>query len=509
MSSRSFFDSEYVLRIARWWVVVLVLVVLGAAAGFASSKLSPYKSDVLFRINTDSPDSTRVTQLAQTSVRLVDADRVYDSAAAQVGISSRDLRNKTVVGWISDSELITITVEGPTAEASQRYADAFAAAASAQVRDLAEGQLADSRNGTDAVLATGSLEDRVAEDARRQALGQATATRQDSALASAVLLTQIGGVSPAVHSGVSPVVGAFAGAAGGAAVGVLFALTLGARIGRVRRRSDVLSAVPSASVLSLEQVPTLIDTALQGEAPLIGVLYAKGTVGGADDLLAAIIAELRGEGRRPLVRALDSQPSTSVVFRPEAGSAALEPRRRSLDLARARADCLLAVGLLDERNLARLRGRAQVVAVRIELGVRVAQLRPLARLAEDTSVAVVVEKGRTLRATRPTAPTAAVASSVPDEPDEADAVTTEVSVPVQALRTGPAEPAEPADTAEESEPAEPAEEHDGAVAPRPTIATGPTFPAGWDDAAVGKSGVRTLTMRRREIGAGVNGSSGD
>lgn len=346
-----------------WWPAVLVLAVLGGALGLLVGEGSPsFRSEALLRVNGPQGEESSATPTAQ---EIAESYAVLTAAAGAVGVDPADLGPRASVSRQVDSNLLVIGVAADSPAQAESEAQALADAAIRQVRQMADAQLTGAMRAGANSLETGTLPDETAEQARREAIGEAIAAREDRAIESSLLLSAVGRVRPAVSTGLPPVGGLLAGLLSGAAAGVALALALGTGRAVIRSAGGARELPPDVESHGLEGVARVVTRCVGHRSPLIALVTLPGGVPEQDLVLSALLAELRVEGRRPLlVRSTDSSTEVAAgpTYRPGSPGLASGARREQA-LAQAGSDVMVLVGAAESWLLARLVGRADAVVL--------------------------------------------------------------------------------------------------------------------------------------------------
>lgn len=351
----------------RRWYLVAVGLLVGAVAGVTVGLMSPYRAEVLVRVTAASPDGEAVAEAVQTVLVLVDTDDVFNDAAARSGQDPADLRDRTrtqVTG--TGSDLITIAVTADSPEQAQADAVTISDSALRLVATIADQSLAVLEGAGDRAINSGRLRDQAAEDARRVGIGQAVAARQGDALATAVLVDQVGQVQGATRALGSPAVIGAVGAVAGTLAGAFVAAAVGTRRARIRTLRDLHDGVPSVEAYGRDGITRVAARCLPMTTPLAAVLALPGAAPELGPMSERLERELRIEGMHPLVVGLDVTTGTTNGDRPAdppvGSELALGPARVRA-LAATAADLLVVTGDADDETLARVAGRADVVVL--------------------------------------------------------------------------------------------------------------------------------------------------
>ena len=258
--------APYLRAVLRfWWVVVLCAVLVGAL-GTLTVAQSSFTASQLYRVNASDSESARATQLTQTLSRIIDSDQIYRRAAEASGTSTEDLKGRTVVSVVTDTEILSISVTAPTAEQAAGGVADLNEAIRVVLLDDGRAQYADAGTNANGALLSGALRDPAAEEARRTAIGTATADRQNSALAASAQLNRIGNPSAPIRAGLGPVSRAVLGTAAGAALGLLLTSIFGPSMVRVRSRRDLALVFPAVEAYDRDGL-TRIAVRLRGARP--------------------------------------------------------------------------------------------------------------------------------------------------------------------------------------------------------------------------------------------------
>lgn len=293
--------ARYIAAARHWWPLVVIPALLGAMFGVWSSSTSPYTSTVLLQVNASSPQGQTNETAAQTALRIIESDEVFNRAREVLGESGAGLRARTELARITDTELLSVQVSAPTAEQAERETDAVTAAGLEVIQALAQQQFDAIDQAGGRALGDGVLDDGAAELARLQALGQAAANRQDAAQIASLLLTRVGEPQAAYQTGLGATTAGAIGLLVGLIPGIVLAVLYGRRFGRVRRPADVLEAIARAEVRDRSGITRIAGRCAGRPAPLIGMLSMSGARAELTELTAFLDTELRTDDRRPYI----------------------------------------------------------------------------------------------------------------------------------------------------------------------------------------------------------------
>lgn len=294
----------------RWLILPLVLAGLGAIAGlYVAGQTRPSAEAVLRVVETQAVDGAAMRIVQESTVVELDTAPIYEAAADASGITARDLRTRTQIGAVPNSQLISITVTAATTEEAVDQANAIVDAAIEANDRRIESDLTTVTDSTRKLIKDGTLSDPAAEQARVARLGDMLGQNQSNFVVGSRTLTLL-------HSAESssllptPMLLVAIGLLAGALLGGAIALLVGARRGRIQSARELRRLYPNAAVidgLDLESVITL-------ESHHASTVYIAGLhhdVTELEGLAAAIEMQFIASGRG-VVRRHD-RPSTVMV----------------------------------------------------------------------------------------------------------------------------------------------------------------------------------------------------
>jgi hypothetical protein len=283
--------SEALASIRRAWVLPLVLFLLFAIAGFVVANGAQARAEVLLSVNSTADD----TSAAETVGFLVGSVETVDDAARTRGVSSADLRGRTTVAVVPDTQVISVTVAAPTGEQARLDAVAIGEAAVRRQAEVAEAQYQELREQGDTILTGGRLADESAEAARQAQVGTSIATRQDQALGRGTLLSLLSDPDQVTaQASVSPrSVSGLAGL-GGLLIGLAACVVRGRFVGRVESAVQLQRVTPSLTVATVASIGDELSAVL---ARREGVVVVLGLAASNEDL-ERVAGALSDEARR-------------------------------------------------------------------------------------------------------------------------------------------------------------------------------------------------------------------
>ena len=117
--------SQTAIPAARRWIVLpLALALLGGAAGYVAATSSPASAEALLLVRTDAFDNTSQQLAAENAAVELDTLEVFTAAAKKTGGDPRDLKSRTEIAAVPNSQTVSLSVTAATQE--QAVADASA-----------------------------------------------------------------------------------------------------------------------------------------------------------------------------------------------------------------------------------------------------------------------------------------------------------------------------------------------------------------------------------------------
>lgn len=256
------------------WLVVGALV--GALMGAALAGASGSVATTSLQIINGGGDSSRVKQVAQTVQRLVTSSPVIQAAAVARGTSMTDLAARVSAVWVTDSDLVTVSVAGADAPSSVEDANAVAqAVVLVNQRDVAK-RLVQLRVDANRLINSETLSNAEAEAARRAQIGYALASRQDAVSADAEGIVVTDPAVSADPAGLDRKTGAAAGLFGGLLLAMLLAILVGTRALRVRSARQVRALLPDVTLGSAAHAAELAGDVVESNASCLAIVALPG-----------------------------------------------------------------------------------------------------------------------------------------------------------------------------------------------------------------------------------------
>ena len=219
------------------------------------------------------------------------ASGAVEAAAANTGVDATDLAARTQMGISAEDLILTIKVAAADPSAAVDQANAVAQAGLAANTERTANSIQGATDDAKQLLSTGALSDTNAERARVLQVGESLGVRQSEILESGSVLSVVQPASLTTVTRPSPIVMGVLTSVAGLLLGVLIALGIGPRRGRIRSSTDLRRLFPRSATTSLEGVPTLLARHTGGIAELLVLDMdllkgsAKGNGGAASNAL--------------------------------------------------------------------------------------------------------------------------------------------------------------------------------------------------------------------------------
>jgi hypothetical protein len=293
-----FMRTESVLgRTLKRWPWVVVAVAFGAALGFLlSAGPQIYTATASLQVTANSTDSNRLKQVAQTVERTVQSATVVDAAAEARRLDPGDLAARLAVAWQTDTDVVDVTVRGDNPDDVVADVQAMTAALDDFYQTQTAEQVNAIRQQGNQLLSRGRLSDDAAEAARRGAIGNALASRQEAAAAGSTTVAVLDPGQEAVRAGLSQPLAIVIGGFAGGAAGIALALLVPFRRRTVRTVSDVETLVGTPAVPAEWGPAEVAGLMVQSERHDLAVVAMEGAEEKAAEFGAEVITVLRSHG---------------------------------------------------------------------------------------------------------------------------------------------------------------------------------------------------------------------
>jgi non-specific protein-tyrosine kinase len=173
-------DLAHIARlVARWWVLLVLGLVVGGGAGYAAVRNVPsvYQSSITLQVTrpAEAPatDPLLVQSVIRTYAELVRTQPILSQAAAKAGIAvpARELQGSVSAGSVRDTQLLRITVEDTDRDGAAALATALADVLTARIDETQASRFAASTTSIGRLIESlrTAVEDREARAIRMRA----------------------------------------------------------------------------------------------------------------------------------------------------------------------------------------------------------------------------------------------------------------------------------------------------------------------------------------------------
>ena len=252
----------------RWIIIPIALGLVGAAAGLVAGSMSKPSAEALLRVESTAADGTAMKIVQESTMLELDTAPIYNAAADETGTTPADLRARTQIAAVPDSQLISITVTAGNTEDAIKQADAIADTAIKSNEDRIEAELDQVTAATRQLIVGNKLSDTNAEQARVTRLGDTLGQNQSNLVVGSRNLVLLHSAEPSSLLPSQLLLGAL-GLVAGAMLGGVIAVLLGARRGSIQSVKELRQLYPNAAVVD----PLDLETVLTLESENASVVY--------------------------------------------------------------------------------------------------------------------------------------------------------------------------------------------------------------------------------------------
>jgi hypothetical protein len=289
----------------------------GALIGLALTTSGAYKADAVLEFTAPGIDSGLVRQIGQTLARTAVASDVVQSAETASGASDRTLGNRVTAKWVTDTQLITVSVTASGPEAAVRDANAIAEAVVSHQANDTRTHLKQALDEFNAALKDQTLTNPDAEAARRAQLGNSFALRQDAITAQSGQVAVLDAATVAGPAGLTRPMGLILGAALGLLAAALVSALLGVRGLRVRSTWTLRYLLSAWRIASPGQAAEIAGRIIESRKNAVAVIATEEAEEATIDFASEIQEWLEAHGRSVravnLVGAHDSAASLRLL----------------------------------------------------------------------------------------------------------------------------------------------------------------------------------------------------
>jgi capsular polysaccharide biosynthesis protein len=271
--------------------------------GLVLTASGAFKAEAVLAFTAPGSDSVLVRQMGQTLARTAMASDVVQSAEISSGDTTSPLRDRMTAKWLTDTELVVVSVTAATPDAAMRDANAIAEAVVTLKNNDVQTQLAKALNEFNAALKDQALENSQAEASRRTQLGASLALRQDAITAQSGKVTVLDAASVAGPAGLTRTMGLVIGAALGLLVAALISALLGVRGLRVRSAWTLRYLLTDWRIASPGQAAEIAGRIIESRKNAVAFIATEGT----DEATRGFASEIRDclEAHGRTVRTVD------------------------------------------------------------------------------------------------------------------------------------------------------------------------------------------------------------
>ena len=275
----------------------------GALIGLLLTANGTYKADAVLEFSAPGSDSGLTKQIGQTLARKAVASDVVQSAEAASGTTGSKLGDRATVKWVTDSQLVVVSVTAATPDGAMREANALAQAVVTSSASDTRTQLNSALNEFNANLKDQSLDNPQAETARRSQLGASFATRQDAITSQSGKVAVLDAASVAGPAGLTRPMGIVVGATLGLMVAALTSALLGVRGLRVQSTWALRYLFSDWRTASPSQAAEIAGRIIESQKNAVAFIATDGTTQGTESFAADVKDCLEAHGRT--VRTVD------------------------------------------------------------------------------------------------------------------------------------------------------------------------------------------------------------
>lgn len=226
MTDRVGLSAHSLLSLIRRNLLLIALgTLLGAVAGFALSTMDrPYSATVVMEVATGA-DAGQTAMLAESAASTVESPAILSQAASDLGVAFEQLSRSVTADVQAGTNLVDVTAVSDSPQGATDTADAVANVAITDYRTRSNQRAIQVLAAGSDLLAEGTLESARAESARQASIGATVGSTQGQAIQDTATLSVASPALSADRTGVSSPVGILLGAAAGALLTSLLALS--------------------------------------------------------------------------------------------------------------------------------------------------------------------------------------------------------------------------------------------------------------------------------------------
>ena len=220
LSSRSLFAL-----IRRNALLIAVGTVLGALAGFVLTTINPaYGATVVVQVATGA-DAAQSSTLVESAASTLESQAIIEEAATKLDVTASELSQTVAADVQPGTDLIDLSAVSDSSEGAINAATEVVNVAISDYRTRSDQRAKQVRAAGADLLANGTLDETRAESARQASIGSVVGAAQGKAIQDTVTLSVASPALDSYRTGVSRPVGLILGAAAGALLTSLLALS--------------------------------------------------------------------------------------------------------------------------------------------------------------------------------------------------------------------------------------------------------------------------------------------
>lgn len=237
-------SAHGLIRLARRNALLIAVgTLIGALAGLALTNLNPaYGATVVVEVSAGA-DAGQTAMLVESAASTIESPAIIEQAASTLGVPVAGLTKSVSANAQAGTNLINLTAVAGSSDEAVAAATEVVDVAISDYRTRSDQRAKQVRDAGAELLADGTLDEARAESARQASIGSVVGTAQGDAIQDTVTLSVASPALGAYRTGVSRPVGVILGAAAGALLTSLLALS---RVWNRRRPINTLAELEMA-----------------------------------------------------------------------------------------------------------------------------------------------------------------------------------------------------------------------------------------------------------------------
>lgn len=275
MADRGGLSAHTLFSLVRCNLALIVGgTLLGAITGFALATINPtYGATVVVEVATG-VDPAQTSTLVESAASTIESPAIISKAATTLGVPDAQLSQSVSADVQPGTNLINLSATADSADSAVEAATEVTNVAITDYRTRSDERAKQVRSAGADLLADGTLDAARAESARQASIGSVVGTAQGQAIQDTVTLSVASPALSAYREGVSRPVGIILGAAAGALLTALVALSQAWNRRRPIRTLDDLEYAGDISGAPAEPADRAAGLALSSGRKVVLVLGA-------------------------------------------------------------------------------------------------------------------------------------------------------------------------------------------------------------------------------------------